>query len=111
MSSMCILNMVINGVLTLGFSAFLVFLFGRENSLIHKLGKANTAFVKIILSMCAAGALYNVVIAHEPEPSELILNGSIAALFCWASVFHYCRFVKPQVNAPQYTKVIKKRVK
>lgn len=95
MNVISVINAVVNGVMALGFSAFLVFLFGRENSLIHKLGKINVIFVKIILSMCASGALYNACILHEPAPSELLLNAGVAALFCWASVFHYMRFVKP----------------
>ena len=95
---MSIANTIANIVMVLGFSGFLVFLFGRENSLIHKLGRANVLSVKVLLSLCASASLYNAVASHEATPSELLLNISVALLFCWASVFHYFRFVQPLVE-------------
>lgn len=88
-------NLVANCTLTVAFGAFLVFLFGRENSLMHKIKSCNTVFVKAALSLCASGALYNVLTLSEPPFSEVVMNTGLAMLFVWAAWFHYLRFVKP----------------
>lgn len=89
------LNVISSGILAIAVGAFLVFLFGRENSLIHKLGVKSLISVKVALSFCASGALYNVLTLSSPPPSEVMVNAGFAFLFCWAAVFHYNRFVKP----------------
>lgn len=94
MSKMTVVNTVANSIMVLGFSAFLVFLFGRENSLMHKLGKANNIIVKGALSMCATVALYNAITMDSASGTGTLMNVSIAILFCWTAVFHYFRFVK-----------------
>jgi uncharacterized membrane protein (GlpM family) len=94
MSKMTVVNTVANSIMVMGFSAFLVFLFGRENSLIHKLGKVNNLIVKGVLSMCATLALYNAITMDSASRTGTLMNVSIAILFCWAAVFHYFRFVR-----------------
>ena len=95
MSTILVVNAAANAVMAAGFSAFLVFLFGRRNSLIHKLGGVNTVFVKVGLALCASGSLYNLLTLSEPPPSEVVLNVGMACLFGWASWFHWVRFVRP----------------
>jgi hypothetical protein len=95
MSLMVAVNLAANCILTVAFGAFLVFLFGRENSLMHKMKSCNTVFVKGALSVCASGALYSVLTLSDPPLSELVLNIGLAMLFVWAAWFHYLRFVKP----------------
>lgn len=95
-TAMC---MAIDGTMAAGFTAFLVFLYGRENSFIHKMGVWNTWTVKIVLGMCAAWSLVGVMTAEGRRPQEAALHASVAALFVWAAVFHYNRFVKVQSKA------------
>jgi hypothetical protein len=97
MNWILMINFISNVVLTISFTAFLIFLFGRENSLIHKLKRINTIGVKIGLSICTAGALYNVLTFSHPPVSEVILNVGLAFVFCWAAWFHYQRFVSPRM--------------
>jgi hypothetical protein len=92
-----IVNVIASAILALSTGAFLIFLFGRENSLMHKLGVKNALSVKVGLSLCASGALYNVITLSNPPASEVLVNFGFAFLFCWAAVFHYNRFVKPLV--------------
>jgi len=109
MSFVMLVNLLANCVLTVAFGAFLIFLFGRENSLIHKMKACNTIFVKIALSMCASGSLYNVLTLSDPPLSELVLNVGIAMLFAWSAWFHYWKFVKPLKSKKVVVK--KKRIK
>ena len=94
MSTLLVVNMVASGTMVLGFTAFLIFLFGRENSLVHKLEGMCTVCVKGALATCAAGSLYNMMTLSEPPPSEVVLNVGVAALFAWAAWFHWVRFVR-----------------
>lgn len=109
MNGILIVNLISNIILTISFTAFLIFLFGRENSLIHKLKSINTIAVKLGLSICTAGALYNVLTLSCPPVSEVILNVGMAFVFCWAAWFHYRRFVSP-VKATK-NKVVRKKKK
>lgn len=95
-----IVNVIASAILALSTCAFLIFLFGRENSLMHKLGAKNAMSVKIGLSLCASGALYNVITLSNPQASEVLVNFGFAFIFCWAAVFHYHRFVKPLALKP-----------
>ena len=102
-------NLVANCTLTVAFGAFLVFLFGRENSLMYKMKSCNTVFVKAALSLCASGAMYSVLTLSEPPLSEVIMNTGLAMLFVWAACFHYLRFVKPLKEEPAKKSVKKTR--
>lgn len=109
MNWILIINLISNVVLTVSFAAFLIFLFGRENSLIHKLNGISTIGVKVGLSICTAGALYNVLTFSSPPISEVILNVGMAFVFCWAAWFHYQRFVNP--SRTKNKRIIGKRKK
>ena len=95
MNPITVVNVLASAIMTLSVVAFLVFLFGRHNSLIHRLGPVNVLMVKLSLSVCAAGSLYNVLSASTPPVSEVVVNVGFAALFSWAACFHYHRFVRP----------------
>lgn len=84
-------SLTLTGVL----GAFLVFLFGRDNSFVYKLPGYKTLALKAGLAMCTMGALLNAVTLSNPPWSEVLLNGGLAVLFAWATWFHYSRFVKP----------------
>ena len=98
------LNFVSNAVLTMSFASFIIFVFGRQNSIIHKFSLPKSLALKTGLSICTVGALYNTLTFSDPPLSEVILNTGLATLFTWVSLFHHDRFVK----APSI-KVAKKR--
>lgn len=76
-------------------AAFLIFLFGRDNSFVYKLPGYKTIALKAGLAMCTAGALMNAVTMSSPPWSEVLLNSGLCTLFGWATWFHYGRFVQP----------------
>lgn len=76
-------------------AAFLIFLFGRDNSFVYKLPAYKTLALKAGLAMCTTGALLNAVTMSNPPWSEVLLNTGLATLFGWATWFHYGRFVQP----------------
>lgn len=88
------LNFVSNAVLTMSFASFIIFVFGRQNSIIHKFSLPKSLALKTGLSLCTVGALYNTITFSDPPLSEVILNTGLATLFTWASLFHHERFVK-----------------
>lgn len=88
-------NLAANCVLTVGFGAFLIFLFGRENSMMHRLKGYHLCLVKVALSVCASGSLFNVLTLSSPPGSEVVMNMGLAMMFSWAAWFHYWKFVKP----------------
>lgn len=76
-------------------AAFLIFLFGRDNSFVYKMPGYKTLALKAGLAMCTAGALMNAVTMSNPPWSEVLLNSGLCTLFGWATWFHYGRFVQP----------------
>jgi hypothetical protein len=88
-------NFSISVLLSLCLGAFTVFVFGRQNSLAHRIPVASSWLVRIGLSMCSAGALLNAITFSNPSWSEVLLNGGLCVVFLWAAWFHYVRFVKP----------------
>ena len=76
-------------------AAFMIFLFGRENSLVYKLPSYKTMALKTGIAMCTAGALLNAVTFSNPSWSEVLLNAGLCTLFAWAAWFHYVQFVHP----------------
>lgn len=76
-------------------AAFMIFLFGRENSLVYKLPSYKTLALKTGIAMCTAGALLNAVTFSNPSWSETLLNAGLCTLFAWAAWFHYVQFVHP----------------
>ena len=96
----CWTNFSISVLLSLCLGAFTVFVFGRHNSLAHRIPAASSWLVRIGLSMCSAGALLNAITFSNPPWSEVLLNGGLCVVFMWAAWFHYVRFVKPLVVKP-----------
>jgi len=92
------LNFSASIVLSLALGAFLIFVFGRDNSLANRLPKHKTWMLKTGMSMCSAGALLNAITFSNPAWSEVLLNAGLCTVFAWAAWFHYVRFVKPWKN-------------
>jgi hypothetical protein len=89
------INFVASLMLTGVLGAFLLFLFGRDNSFVYKLPGYKTLALKAGLAMCTMGALLNAVTVSNPPWPTVLLNSGLAVLFAWATWFHYSRFVKP----------------
>ena len=101
-------NLASNIVLSGSFGAFIIFLFGRENSLVYSLKAHKTLALKMGLSLCAAGSLYTALTLPDSPPSEVLLNVGLATLMSWAAWFHYKKFVK---ECPSLKKAMSKKRK
>ena len=92
------INFAASVTLTVALGAFLVFVFGRDNSLANRMPAYKGWLLKTGLSMCSAGALLNAATFSNPAWSEVLLNTGLSTVFLWAAWFHYVRFVKPLAN-------------
>jgi len=92
------INVAASIVLTVAFTLFLIFVFGRRNSKIYDLPWYKTIVVKTGLALCTAGALMNCFTLSNPPVSEVVLNIGLAFIFTWACWFHYNNFVIPYKN-------------
>ena len=105
-----LINFVANLILTLSFTAFIIFVFGREESKINKMPWYKTFLVKLGLVMCTVASLLNALMFQRSPWSEVMLNAGLAMVFAWAAYFHYIEFVcvkKPEVKRK---KKIKRKV-
>ena len=110
------INFACNIVLTASFTAFTIFLFGRENSFVYTMRATNTVLLKVAICLCVAGSLYSALTFSNPPISEVILNAGLAILFVWAAVFHYKQYVlapapvtTPEPSKPKAKKSTKKQ--
>ena len=88
------INLICNIVIAVSMMAFIVFAFGRKDSLMYKLPTVETNLVKAGLSVIAAGAVFNALTLSTPPWTEVLLNVGLALTFCWAAIFHYNHFVR-----------------
>lgn len=104
-------NFAANIILCAAFAAFLIFIFGRENSIIYKLKGVSTIFLKVGLSMCSTAALLNIITMSNPTWTEILLNVGLAILFTWSAWFHYVRFVVPWKKKEAAKKLLRTKIK
>jgi hypothetical protein len=71
-------------------STFVVFLFGRPNSLVHSWPRWRSLALKAALVLTVFG--HGLAAIHE-FVGELLLHGGLAVLWVWAAIFHYQHFV------------------
>ena len=64
-----IVNVVANFILTLGITAFMIFVFGRS-SMMHTLTWFERNFIKAALAISACGALESVLTLANPPASD-----------------------------------------
>lgn len=88
-----LINFVASLILTISFTAFIIFIFGRPNSKINAMPWYKTLLVKFGLCFCTAGALLNALTFSNPPWTEIVLNVGLAMVFSWAAYFHYVEFV------------------
>lgn len=96
-----LINFVASLILTISFTAFIIFIFGRPNSKLNTMPWYKTFLVKFGLCFCTAGALMNALTFSNPPWTETILNVGLAMVFSWAAYFHYVEFVclpKPELK-------------
>lgn len=81
------INMVANGILAGGVSAFMVMLY-RTGGLVERFPMTGNLALRLSLAGTAAGALANCLGQSTPEESEIMMNCGLAGIFVWACIFH-----------------------
>lgn len=81
------INMVANGILAGGVSAFMVMLY-RTGGLVERFPMTGSLALRLSLAGTAAGALANCLGQSTPAASEILMNCGLAGIFVWASIFH-----------------------
>ena len=91
---MIILNLLANIVLTISGMIFLLQLYGKESSVVHKWSYVSHWSLKFGLSAFVAGSFLNVLTFSNAPFTEVLMNVGLAAIFTWAVIFHYKIFNK-----------------
>lgn len=81
------INMVANGILAGGVSAFMVMLY-RTGGLVERFPMTGSLALRLSLAGTAAGALANCLGQSTPAASEILMNCGLAGIFVWACIFH-----------------------
>lgn len=105
-----LINFVANLMLTLSFTAFIIFVFGRETGKINKMPWYKTFLVKLGLVVCTVAALLNALMFQQVPWSEVMLNAGLAMVFAWAAYFHYVEFVCVKKTKVKTKRKIKRKV-
>jgi len=89
-----VINEIANLFIFVNATLFYIFIFGREIKALARLNIFETILLRIGLAIPSIGALWNVLSAQYPLNVEIIINIGYAALFTWASIFHYKTFIR-----------------
>ena len=81
------INMVANGILAGGVSAFMVMLY-RTGGLVERFPMTGSLALRLSLAGTAAGSLFNCLVQSTPVESEILVNCGLAGIFVWACIFH-----------------------
>jgi hypothetical protein len=98
-------NAICNFAIFIAMLLFIIFVFGRRNSLVYQYGDFQAIFLKFGLTFSAVGSLWSALTLSTPQFSEILMNIGFAVLFIWAAVFHYFVFIKKV--KPKYNKNFK----
>lgn len=90
---MIILNAIANILIAISISAFMIFVFGKSNTM-NKVSTFERLTIKIGLAFVSAGSLFNFLTLSNPQYSEVLLNIGLAIVFTWGAFFHFKYFVK-----------------
>ena len=90
-----VLNAVTNSINVTTIIAIVIFVFGREDSPIHK-DKFRAIAGKLALSTLMAGSCWNLLTLSTPAPSEILTNFGISMTFLLGAHWHYCEFIAPK---------------
>jgi hypothetical protein len=91
---MVVINLIANVMVMISVTFFIIGVFGRRSPMIDKMPSWEQYFLRIALSMLAAGSLLNVLTVYTPHVTEVVLNVGLGLLFAWAAWFHWKYFVK-----------------
>lgn len=100
MSLPTILNAVTNSINVTTIIAIVIFVFGREDSPIHK-DRFRAIAGKLALSTLMAGSCWNLLTFSTPAPSEILTNFGISLTFLLGAHWHYCEFIRPREGKSQ----------
>lgn len=89
-----VINLFANLVLMTSVTFFIIGVFGRRSHMIEKMPLIEQYFLRVSLSLLAAGAFFNVLTHPIPHFTEVVLHVGMAMLFAWAAWFHWNYFVK-----------------
>lgn len=88
------INLIANILVVLSVTFFIIGVFGRKSPVIDRMPLYEQYFLRISLSMLAAGSLLNVLTVSTPHITEVVLNLGVGLVFTWAAWFHWKYFVK-----------------
>lgn len=88
------INLIANILVVLSVTFFIIGVFGRKSPMIDRMPLYEQYFLRISLSMLAAGSLLNVLTVSTPHLTEVVLNLGVGLVFTWAAWFHWKYFVK-----------------
>lgn len=91
---MAVINLLANLVLMASVTFFIIGVFGRRSQMIERMPLIEQYFLRVSLSLLAAGAFFNVLTHPELHFTEVVLHVGMAMLFSWAAWFHWNYFVK-----------------
>jgi len=91
---MITINLIANVMVMISVTFFIIGVFGRRSQTIEKMPLSEQYFLRISLSVLAAGSLLNILTVSTPHATEVILNVGVGLLFTWAAWFHWKYFVK-----------------
>lgn len=94
-----LVNGAANALIAVGGIAFVVFVFGRPESVIYR-SPWLARLLKGGLSLVAVGAMLNIITFSTPPVSEIILNIGLGVTFTVAAGWHFVTFVKPHPSKP-----------
>lgn len=88
------INLFANIIVTISVTFFIIGVFGRKSQMIEKMPIWEQYFLRVSLSILAAGSLLNVLTVSTPHLTEVVLNLGVGLVFSWAAWFHWKYFVK-----------------
>lgn len=111
-----ILNLTANTLIFLELVVFIIFLFGKADSVANRFPLVTHWFIKVGLSVMCAGALFAALKEAEDMHKsiaiwqQLVRNIGTAMVFGWAVLFHWRYFMntKTTKNPTRKRKVVKK---
>lgn len=86
-----IINSGSNLIIAISLIFFIYFVY-NEKGRIRKLNILERLFVRVALSLGAAGCLYDFM--TYSNDAAFLVHLSFAMIFCWAAYFHYKYFIK-----------------
>ena len=89
---------IVNMIVTLGTGTFLLMLYGRGGSVVHKWSFIGHWSLKLGLAMFTSGALLTALSLPEPNIIQLTRATGLALIFSWAVAFHYKYFIRGGKN-------------